>query len=407
MAKEITRKNQTVPPSSDLKNQIDPKNTVPEDLQDSDYESDIWSRIDATPVKPPFLKKEEFEKSPQRRELFRIILYATHEREKEILLHNQARVFSSILQSVSLSVGAFLNRPWTPKSWYQNEPKIIDESIGKNTVNEPRRNKPENEDVEREYSSFKKSNGLKLLIAGFLTPKYFLTAALSVLALATGYSQWKIMTLNDQISTYEQVLKTTKENSAALEARIKTIDLDIETRDRKLKKAQDELRISEEQNVKLRNTTETQLVQVNTQLARISELEEQLKQANTGLVATAKDLVNSLNGEKKTVSELRTQNEIFKRELELTKGSLDSQVKARIGMEGRVSDLQGTITSLNKDVADLQLKITKLNKDKNLLAFSESAISNIEYVATRWDPVASKDVLAHIKSYREKKERHR
>ncbi len=96
---------------------IDPKLSLPEHLQSIEFNDDIWRRASSTKLKNPYLNVKYLKENPETRDLIRSLIAAASEREKDVLMHNQARYFSGLLHSVMLATGSFLNKPLTPKSW--------------------------------------------------------------------------------------------------------------------------------------------------------------------------------------------------------------------------------------------------------------------------------------------------
>src|SRR6185436_8171819 len=107
----LTTTGSTEEPSHSILDEIDPRSTLPAHLQGTTYARDIWNRLKAHPVQNPKLKRDELATDPETRELVHAIMEVANEREKEVLLHNQARLFQELLRRVIGGVGIFLRTP--------------------------------------------------------------------------------------------------------------------------------------------------------------------------------------------------------------------------------------------------------------------------------------------------------
>ena len=97
-----------------IANEIDPKSVLPARLQTQSFDRDIWERIKSHPLRNPALFRDNIETDSDSREIVRQVINAAQQRETEILLHNQSRVFSHVLRHAVTQLSSFMSRPMIP-----------------------------------------------------------------------------------------------------------------------------------------------------------------------------------------------------------------------------------------------------------------------------------------------------
>lgn len=259
---------------------IDPKSTLPEHLQPVSYSKDIWQRVKSHPIPNPNLTRSELQDTPETREIVRQVIAAGEEREKEILLHNQARLFQEILGRVLYTAWQFLGTPLYPGA---GPPAPLLEQ-GKNEQPTQARSAQE-----PKWKRLAKSAGL-----GLLTPKYYLLGALLFFMFASGYSFMQVEALKRAVETYKLAASATEHAQFELESLSNSYETD------KAKFAEDlhrsDARISELEK------TESRL------LGEKAELESALS-LNTITEATLDESQQMLVDAKKQVDDLTTLSE--------------------------------------------------------------------------------------------------
>lgn len=96
---------------------IDPEAVLPAHLQACSIEQDIWRRLKSHPVPSPDITRDALRSDARTSDLFNRVLLAASDRETEILLHNQTRVFKEILGRTLESIWRFMGESWAPRTW--------------------------------------------------------------------------------------------------------------------------------------------------------------------------------------------------------------------------------------------------------------------------------------------------
>lgn len=175
--------------SSILLDRIDPRSTLPLHLQATSFPRDIWKRVKSHPIVSPRLKRDELADDADTRELIHAVIEAAGEREKEVLLHNQARVFQEILGRVLYGVASFLSTPMVPQTWNAQLCRLAVPPSGGSSASAPL---------------------WKSAIASMLTPQYILFAILALFGAVTGLSQLENYKLRQTIAAYESANNATE-----------------------------------------------------------------------------------------------------------------------------------------------------------------------------------------------------
>ena len=324
---------------------------LPTPLQGIPYSKDVWRRIKSHPVVSPKLKRDELADDSETRELVHTILEAAGEREKEILLYNQARVFSVVLQSVIDGFGKFLSRPVVPIK------RIA-------TAN----NSSESDATGAESDGASKRPLWQSILISFLIPKYIIFVVLAVLGLAVGFSQWR----NYQM---QQTINTLKESGEAAEISRNSLN-----------QLRDEYKIMQDRAAK-----EQQNVQK--ELSRLRENNFTLETKNASLNETIKSLNERLKKEKKeesdlekNVADLKQKLAAANRQVESSANRLSDSQKAK---EQAISSYRELKTQYDKQInanAKLASENTLLQKYRTSFGIAKTAFDSIKREANRYSP---------------------
>ncbi len=316
---------------------ISPQSSVPSHLQLTDFDSDIWQRIGNHPIRNPNLRKNSLNKDPESRELIRQLMAAANEREKEILLHNQARVFSQVFANALDSMKSFMNSPLMHISSEKHLNVTNEQSIPEST------HKDSLEENNQEIESNKKGIWTNFLVT-LITPKYILAIATFVFGSLAGYSQLQIQNLEKAVQSYQEVEKSFQSNNQSLKNQLNNIEK--------------ERAISKNENEKL---TE-----------RLAMLETVKRKKELNAI--------SLKGEVKSLSKLNIE---LKKELNSTRkkeSTIISDLRKRIDTKNNViSNIKVELSSYKSQVKSLLIQKQEAQKTSSeFRSFAESRSKEID-----------------------------
>lgn len=347
----------------DFTTRFGPDSALPTALHSISYAKDIWRRIKDHPISIPSIRRDELSQNPQTRELIHSIFAAAESREKEILLHNQARVFAEVLNRVVSSVGRFLDKPVIDLKREERTPISITEQSESDENN--------GTDVANPQTMM---NGLfsqrtgKAILEWAVTPKYILLAVVTLLGLTTGYTQYQKQQLkatitdlqagNDIAGKLKNSLLELKEN---YEKRASEYALELQNVSSSKLSLEEKIRTLERENTRL--STEVAQAKKRLEDEKITETEAQKK---------ADDAIKDLATNKERV-----------KQLELQLSNSESQKKNSIAavkeMRRMIGDFESRSVALASDNANLL-------KYRNGFSVVKTALQTIEAESNRYYP---------------------
>lgn len=344
---------------------LDPKSVLPQHLQRKSYKRDIWQRIREASIRNPGLTRDSLEKNVETREIILQVILAASEREKEILLHNQARLFSQILSDVVRSAKHTLSTPLpvVPRNWIEASRSVpIAHS--------------ETSDSNVQSSGSGEATGyrwiqkiLPSIIVSLVTPKVFISIIMVFFAGAAGYSQLQIHNLKNTIDSYKYAesasRKTTEELNSLIDSMEKTRnDMDAQVADLNQRNASldNDLRKKEEELVKLSTQNESNLV-------LISQLRSELS-------ASQKEESEQLGSVREQLRSVREENKRLVSDLAVSEDRERSERERRIIADEHAGKFQEMANSNSSQKRELELQIRTLNL-KNLELHEKVALSGI------------------------------
>ncbi|WP_299735304.1 hypothetical protein [uncultured Roseobacter sp.] len=361
--------------------QIDPSLSLPEHLQSIPFDEDLWRRMAGSKFRHPKQTDKALREDPDMRDILRASMAAASEREKEVLMHNQARVFSSLMYAVARSVGNFLNTPLAPTKW--TDPPAQD-------------NADKNDG---------KITGLKSLALFLLTPKVFLSVIALGFGVLAGYSQIQIRNLNLTIESYESALTSLNADKDALNNRLDGFNGILADKDREASGLTEELAASERENVKFTTEASGLNAKIAELEAQVDAMTEELAGARAGREASNQELQIQLDQERSNLADLRESSARLETELDQTKEALRVLEVAKNTISEK-SDAQSLETvALKTEIARMETKQIDLENQVRLLTFAERALANIRGIANRWSLLNAKHVLEHVDRYDAQKTR--
>jgi hypothetical protein len=167
---------------------IEPAAALPAHLQDCSFDRDIWRRMRKHAVPHDYVERSAFQRDPKLDAFFNRVVVAASDRETEVLLHNQSRVFKEVLSRTVEGVLALLNTPPVPRAWYASVPAVISvPGIGGSPPS----------------ASVRKSKW-KAVVAVATTPKWVLLATTVGFLVTSSYFKLQVSTLKSAIDSYKE-----------------------------------------------------------------------------------------------------------------------------------------------------------------------------------------------------------
>lgn len=362
--------------------QIDPRLSLPEHLQSIPFDEDVWRRMAGSKFRHPKQTDKALREDAEMRDILRAAMAAASEREKEVLMHNQARVFSSLMHALAKSVGNFLSTPLAPNTWV----------------------KPPTEDMGEKSTS--KPGTVKSLILFLLTPKVFLTAVALGFGVLAGYSQIQVYNLNATIESYQSALTSLNADKDALNGRLDGFDGLLGDRDREVGELKSELVGIERENAKLTTEASGLNARIDELTQELGTLKNELSGVRAGREASTQELQAALDQERANLAASREQAARLETELTQTGEALSALEAAKDKITEDNNALRIANVDLKTDLVRMETAQVDQRNQLRLLTFSERALNNIRVLADRYSSINAKHVLEHIDRYEDLKLRH-
>jgi hypothetical protein len=345
---------------------IDSRSALPHHLQCKAFDTDVWERVVKHPIKNPALRRAELDQDTASRELVRQIMAAANEREKEVLLHNQERVFREIFGRALDAFWNFMNTPLlSPRLMLANPPQARADS--NNSA----------ESIAAERPPVAEISNWKWLFAKLLTPKYILLILSAFLAATTGYSQLQVKNLEQAIKTYQtaaeastdlreglsKAVDAAKDDRAKLNDKILSLDEELAS----VRNAEHQLEVANAGLQKERDMSKDAIMQLTAQLASFKEKQSDDVKAIT---KKAEDLQLTLADRDTKLA--KDDAEI--KSLTETKIGFQKASDEREKLMGQQADQLDALRSTNSELIN---KNAALEANKTLLSFAETCISNV------------------------------
>jgi hypothetical protein len=354
---------------------IDPRMALPAHLQGKSFEEDVWDRVKNSPLRNPNLYSKKLDIDAGTREIVRQLLLAASEREKEVLLHGQARVFREILGRTFDAMRAFLGNSLISEHTLRSILPF------QRTISEPET--ASGAEGGGDSTSKTKFDAAKV-ISKLLTPKYVLLILSAILTVATGYSRIQVKNLQDAIKSYETAAGATDDLRGRLEQEIASSKLEREKSNAHISDLNAQLMVAQN------NSREASI-----QIATLQKENEILKQEAIKATADLKTAHDQQSGDIKVVQsklddlQAKFQNDetsLAKAQAELT---ADAEWKKTMlatsdTREGLLSNQAIEIDTLRQQSSKQMNEITALGVDRTLLGFAETFIQNVSGEADSW-----------------------
>lgn len=345
----------------DFESRFGPESALPTTLHSVSYAKDIWQRVKNHPVSVPAIRRDEISKNSDTRELIHAMLAAAESREKEILLHNQARVFAEVLNRVVSSVGRFLNEPVVALGTQATPERIVEVATVVDEAATPQ--------ARRTWASslINKSNG-KAVLQWALTPKYVLLAIVTLLGLVTGYSQYQRQQLKATIADLQAGNDIANKLKASL----------VELKGGYEKRASDYA-------LEIQKVNETKLSleeKLRKQERDIGRLTVEISQANTKIKAekiTESELQKAADTASKELAFLKEKAKQLEIQLADSQATKKASISAMRSMEKQFAATESRCVSLASENADLL-------KYRNGFSVIKTALQTIENEANHYYP---------------------
>jgi hypothetical protein len=334
MNDEIPKNEQDVELSPTMPVQIDSRSVLPAHLQNVSFARDIWKRIKSHPVVSPGIKRGELAENPETRDLIHCIMEAAIEREKEILLYSQARVFFEFMRRFT----DFLHKPILLQDWARKENPHLNLLPNACAANE---NRP----------------WWKTLVAAALTPQYILFGVIAFFGFAAGLSQLENYRLRQAISTYEIAARLSDASTKKLEDTIEENERIV----RDLRVKQTNLEVELQSAHSARQTAESRANDLAIKLEAGSASESELEKRVIGLTA-------KLEATEKERDNLR------------------SEQKQAAKAQSALSDLKNQYDILLQSYSQIMVENARSIKFQQAFAFAENCISEVRREAGKYQP---------------------
>ncbi len=360
--------------SSPVMDRLNPDSALPVHLQEKSFDRDIWDRVKKHPLKNPILIKNQLDSDVETREILRQVMAAANEREKEVLLHNQTRVFREILGRVVDRVGEFLDGSLAPKTLIQKARTVESETIAST---------PAASTIGGSSSSVWHLRMLRLII-DVLTPKYFLLGLAVIFGCAAGYKQLQVHNLQEAVESYKlgasgiestqaqmrQLLVDTQKDKDSWDAERTKLDGELaRLRSEELSRVQ-ELAVLKE----IGKTIEAKLQTADQDLAayrdkQTDEVKEKQMQLDAALERATKA--------ETSLTDVSARFETLLKQVETHK---KAEQKSQELVEAKAKEIEG----VRESYSNLFYKNVSLGTDRTILRFAETAIYNIRTELNRY-----------------------
>lgn len=354
---------------------LDPQSTLPQHLQGKSYEHDIWQRVRESPIRNTCLTRDSLAKNVETREIVRQIISAGNEREKEILLHNQARLFSQILSDVIRSAQRTLSTPLpvVPRTWIEEteRPSITHAATSDSNDLSVEESKPASQ------SRWTRSI-LQNIIVSLITPKIFIFISVAFFASAAGYSQLQIKNLKDTIDTYKDAAEASRQTALELENLIDSMEKTRDEMNAQVAELDERNVVLANENRKRREELIGLKAQNKSNLIRISQLQSELK-------TSQKEESEKLGSVREQLRSALEKNTQLTANLTRSKDREESERSRRIVAEDQVDEYQKMTGSHSSEKEELKLRIRalilkneKLSSSKALADLGEILFSGVK-----------------------------
>lgn len=368
---------------------ISPQSSVPEHLQEKDFDSDVWDRVVRHPIGNPSLRKNVLNKDPEARELVRQVLAAANEREKEVLLHNQARVFSQVLARTVDSVRSFMN---TPLPHYRNSannsppvPPNIDNGTGASGI----------PDEDRPLANSLWPNFWLALV----TPKYIFALVALVFGVLAGYSQLQIQNMEKAIGSYQEAQKSFESNNKGLKSQLENIANDKALGVKENENLTERLAILEKE----KRDIELSRIRIQSDLdshkSKNVDLESQIKSARNEETSIVSDLRKQLEEKSNLVSDLKTSLATYKSELSSTKTRKDEAIKSSKEFRKFAESRSKQLEELRSHNQSLAVSNQRLKNKNVLIDFAETFVDKMRDQVGTFSNPNEKEIKQYLKEY--------
>jgi len=357
-----------------VREELDPRSSLPLNLQEISFEQDLWRRMKEHPVPGPRLTRGSLLEDPTARECIRQTMAAAGEREKEILLHNQARVFSQMLMRAFESVRHFLNTPIAPRSWVADARavKVIDRD------SEPQANSRVDSPAQATAGESLKKETLMKVVVAFLTPKVFLSVAAALFALIAGYSRVQVMNLQEAVDSYKTAAEAAGNAESNLTKQLDSIQSGRDARLAEIDGLTNRAAILEKE----KRDKELEIIALTSdrdlQQNIASDLKKKLESARSQEAKDVRELQERLEARAENEGKLEGQLRKARAEIEaikIEKGEADQGTsRALQAAKARSEELDG----LMKENRKLNLEVQTLKTQTVLLRFAETFIDKMK-----------------------------
>jgi hypothetical protein len=381
---------------SPVVDRINPDSVLPIHLQRKSFDRDIWDRVKNHPIKNPIFTTTKLKDDVESREIVRQVMSAANEREKEVLLHNQHRVFREILGRMVDRVGDFLSTPLVPRTWIAgaDAPRVLSPAVAAAPFPDP--GDEEQADGEQDAADISEK-WYQTVVASVLTPKYFLLGVVILLGLVAGYKQIQVKNLQEAVDSY----KLAAEASSNLQNEMRGLVTSTQNERDERRKERDET-LTDLANVR------SQLMEANGKIAAREQNIASLTADNTKLTEEVGKFHEKQSSSEKALQakleaseKARTTAEKSLAEASATNAGLREDRQRLDASEKEKRELidkkDREIDGLRKSYSDQFYQRSQLETERTVLRFAETALYNIRQEAnTYWGGTIEK---AKVRQY--------
>jgi len=374
----------------------DPRSVLPAHLQGRSFESDLWRRVSNSALPNPTLSSRKLNSDAESREIVRQVILAADEREKEVLLHSQARLFGAILGRAVGAIGVFLKQPLVPEGALRG-------LLGSRTsTTEP--GAPITDAVRQPERKAVSGFDAPKLISKLLTPKYVLLILSAFLTIATGYSRLQVKNLEDAIKSYQAAAGATDDLKGKLETELAAMKSDKES-----DKSRIDGQITDLNAQLIAAQTSAREAEIRT--AEAEKENELIKKESAKMGADLKSLHDQQSGDIKAVQakldDLQQKYQADETALAKAQVELAADAEWKTSMlatsdtrEALLAKQAIELDALHQQISTQLNKIGELGIDRTLLGFAETCIQNVSGEAgSHWHDMDKNKVLQWVKEF--------
>jgi hypothetical protein len=354
--------------------QLDPTLLLPVHLQGISFSNDIWRRMREHSFKGTGIKAR-IQQDAEIRDLLNIAILAALDREKDVLLYHQARVFQHLLWRSFEGLRSFMNLSLLPPSWLASPkaalPSLVPSSVVANgPVVPPTPTTPSDPPWWKEW------------LATLLTPKGLLVVATFFFACVTGYSYVQIETYKDTIAAYKQASEANESTMKSF-TNEKTLQAEsLRKKDEALAKAQKEVVDAEARYLDTKGKLDAKTGVADLLERRLKELDQEKQNLEAKQTNLDKKILDERNSLQKELGVIRQQLATESANAKNKDEQLQAEKKRLEANNKTLSELQAQLKAFQDKSGKVWEENLQLQKKASLLLFADVFVGRMRQAAS-------------------------